>query len=58
MTERQISDLLFDLNFTEEESDAFMDMIAYAKDCQSTNEKGNLKTYISEKIDKVVKDED
>lgn len=57
MTEQQIYDLLYDLEFNDDESDAFMDMIAYAKECQAENAIGNLKPHISNNIDKVVKHE-
>lgn len=43
--------------FTETEKKAFLDIIDYAKSCQKTVGRENLKSFVDNKISEVVKDE-
>lgn len=57
MTKQQIDDLLNDMDFTDQENEAFIRILEYAKDCQQINSSDNLKSFIDQQINNVVRNE-
>lgn len=57
MTEKEIKEILYEMDFSPIESKAFLEIIDYAKKCQKANGMDGLKTFISNKIDEVVDNE-